>query len=405
MTNISVEAFLLDGKNTMTPYTCLPSRYYSDVSEQQHQKYLNVNQVGSYYVNNEHIEELPLHQGPSGSDCCRELREDFSEGVSYNTDVQLSSSMKNTETLIPALRPPPPNFKKMESLNQRLKSVRNSLSESWDQSYLEDGTPRTPSIIKSTQISHSYFCPNGMNVGNTINQLPSNQNNSGSEERPNQSLLGHSEKILRTNVIDINSESDLFQNDADSLSAQISNMWLEQTQAPLPQVQYQSNVNIYDSQSPSQISCNVPNLWRPKKKKTSNNSDKFCDVRKNSMRRTVENTCPTISQAFFKNTNGESSSGYHYKVENEDKKSLKEDFRQSDKSNFKGIVTAANINSIKQTHSPLVGLSGELREKKLDILLADMPDSSDEERLTALQCTGWDVPAAVKYIKLDRLIR
>lgn len=75
----------------------------------------------------------------------------------------------------------------------------------------------------------------------------------------------------------------------------------------------------------------------------------------------VNSTCPTISQAFFKSTT--------------------------------------------PRHPPLVGLSGELRSKKLSLLAAEVPAADEDERISALEATGWDVPAAARRVKLDRLLR
>ncbi|XP_069685930.1 activated Cdc42 kinase Ack [Periplaneta americana] len=54
----------------------------------------------------------------------------------------------------------------------------------------------------------------------------------------------------------------------------------------------------------------------------------------------------------------------------------------------------------------VVSLSGELRASKVQGLLQEIGDSAaEEEGLAALQATGWDVQAAARHIKLNRLVR
>lgn len=54
----------------------------------------------------------------------------------------------------------------------------------------------------------------------------------------------------------------------------------------------------------------------------------------------------------------------------------------------------------------MVSLSGELRTNKVQGLLQEIGDAAaEEEALAALQATGWDVQAAARQIKLNRLIR
>lgn len=52
-----------------------------------------------------------------------------------------------------------------------------------------------------------------------------------------------------------------------------------------------------------------------------------------------------------------------------------------------------------------VGVSGELRADKVSRLQDAVGDAREEECVAALNATGWDVAAAAKRIKLDRLDR
>ncbi|KAJ9589589.1 hypothetical protein L9F63_017174 [Diploptera punctata] len=54
----------------------------------------------------------------------------------------------------------------------------------------------------------------------------------------------------------------------------------------------------------------------------------------------------------------------------------------------------------------VVSISGELRASKVQGLLQEIGDNAaEEEALAALQATGWDVQAAARHIKLNRLTR
>jgi len=53
-----------------------------------------------------------------------------------------------------------------------------------------------------------------------------------------------------------------------------------------------------------------------------------------------------------------------------------------------------------------VSRSGDLWTSKVQSLLQEIGDpAAEEEGLAALQATGWDVQAAARHIKLNRLIR
>jgi hypothetical protein len=53
-----------------------------------------------------------------------------------------------------------------------------------------------------------------------------------------------------------------------------------------------------------------------------------------------------------------------------------------------------------------VSLSGDLWTGKVQSLLQEIGDAAaEEEGLAALQATGWDVQAAARHIKLNRLLR
>jgi len=52
-----------------------------------------------------------------------------------------------------------------------------------------------------------------------------------------------------------------------------------------------------------------------------------------------------------------------------------------------------------------VSVSGELRADKLARLLQAVGGATESECVAALQATGWDVQAAAKHIKLERLVR
>ncbi|KAK3930475.1 Activated CDC42 kinase 1 [Frankliniella fusca] len=52
-----------------------------------------------------------------------------------------------------------------------------------------------------------------------------------------------------------------------------------------------------------------------------------------------------------------------------------------------------------------VGVSGELRANKVSRLQDAVGDAREDECVSALNATGWDVTAAAKRIKVDRLDR
>jgi hypothetical protein len=53
-----------------------------------------------------------------------------------------------------------------------------------------------------------------------------------------------------------------------------------------------------------------------------------------------------------------------------------------------------------------VSLSGDLWTGKVQRLLQEVGDpAAEEEGLAALQATGWDVQAAARHVKLNRLLR
>lgn len=52
-----------------------------------------------------------------------------------------------------------------------------------------------------------------------------------------------------------------------------------------------------------------------------------------------------------------------------------------------------------------VSVSGELRADKVSRLQDAVGDAREDECVAALNATGWDVAAAAKRIKLDRLDR
>lgn len=54
----------------------------------------------------------------------------------------------------------------------------------------------------------------------------------------------------------------------------------------------------------------------------------------------------------------------------------------------------------------MVSVGEEMRTRKVQGLLQEIGDAAaEEEGLAALQATGWDVQAASRHVKLNRLLR
>lgn len=69
------------------------------------------------------------------------------------------------------------------------------------------------------------------------------------------------------------------------------------------------------------------------------------------------------------------------------------------------IVPASPASSPRSSAKVEVGVSGELRADKVSRLQDAVGDAREQECVAALNATGWEVAAAVKRIKLDRLER
>ncbi|KAK6617837.1 hypothetical protein RUM43_014065 [Polyplax serrata] len=376
----------------------IQTRYYSDVSEQQSNTYLNVDRYGghlaSYYANEECCEKVIGVHNQTDSNFVRELEKTLHERETpANINEKPNMPKNNGRQLIPALRPPPPNLKKTASPPVRQSCVPENEAGNSD-SQLEEESSNSWSYP-------SQFTSKFQGVGPLSQFDPCQRDTSIPYER---------NKVLRTKVIDINTGSDLFQNETDELSSRIGQIWLTKTQIPSStNDQFPDNVDMYSSilrtQQPQTAVPTADVEGTRVRRKKSNTGSVGSSFQRSSLRSNVNNQCPTISQAFFKNINGAKEGSYQNGFERKNRVVA----NAEESHNFPNFPASRglsqSITSIKQTHSPLVGLSGELREKKLDKLLSEMPDAGDEERLTALQYTGWDVPAAVKYIKLDRLLR
>mgnify|MGYP007016984153 FL=1 len=385
------------------------TRYYSDVPDQQRNTYLNVDNFENstfFYASGESSKRVSNQTDPNLGN------------QSMDGNLKQNCSDTNSELLIPALRPPPPNLKKLESsvlMSNAETSLRQGTIERENRNHSYPAVnEKDLNFPQTSACTSSWFGSSQSNIKTqeSLSQESffSNQTNvSGTSNNSNQDFSG---RVLRTKVIDINTKSDLFHDETDSISNQISKMWLDKNQIA-SEPSFPNNVDMYSSilkdksQGAASLSYSSDGESKKINKKKSvpvcNNS---LDGRSCSIRGNIDNHCPTISQAFFKNINSAKDVVNCYEGCSEEKnKSLSTEYSLNVASNNSPSHYDRRITSIKQTHSPLVGLSGELREKKLEKLWNEMPDTSDEERLTALQRTGWDVPAAIKFIKLDRLLR
>lgn len=396
-------SFLAKETNSFETTENVYTRYYSDVLEQPQNTYLNVDQyegeVPSYYGKEESRGNISAVQTDVHLNFIKELEKSLiGKETNINASV-MQNSPKDSGPLIPALRPPPPNLKKTISPPLKPDSVGHETSETWATAGIES------SRQESTNSSWTYPSQSTFNSQNVWTQP---QLGSSNAEVSKKHEINLSDKVLRTKIIDINTSSDLFQTGAESLSAKIGQMWLDKNEIP-SSTHFPDNVDMYtsilsQSQSLARANSSSDTECKTVRKKKSNVGSGY-NFQRSSLRSNVDSKCPTISQAFFKNINGVKDSSYHSGLEKINRILPANEMSHSFPNLSSTSGLSPNITNIKQTHSPLVGLSGELREKKLDKLLMEMPDAGDEERLTALQYTGWDVPAAVKYIKLDRLLR
>ena len=384
------------------------TRYYSDVPDQQRNTYLNVDNFENstfFYASGESSKHVSNQTDPNLGN------------QSMDGNLKQNCSDTNSELLIPALRPPPPNLKKVESsvlMSNAETSLRQGTIERENRNHSYPAVnEKDLNFPQTSACTSSWFGSSQSNIKTqeSLSQESffSNQTNvSGTSNNSNQDFSG---RVLRTKVIDINTKSDLFYDETDSISNQISKMWLDKNQIA-SEPSFPNNVDMYSSilKDKSQGAASLSYSSDGESKKI--NKKKSVPVCNNSLdgrssiRGNIDNHCPTISQAFFKNINSAKDVVNCYEGCSEEKnKSLSTEYSLNVATNNSPSHYDRRITSIKQTHSPLVGLSGELREKKLEKLWNEMPDTSDEERLTALQRTGWDVPAAIKFIKLDRLLR
>lgn len=405
-----------------------------------------------------------------------------------NLNTQKDSPKKQSgNALIPALRPPPPNLKKSSPKTEPemvlspsglvtpntwepppTSASTSSLPtgfQQWENDYTSEQnntwqgeTFNPPAQESVNQWNSSPSFHPAQETGNQWNsssyhpaQESSSQWNSSPSYHPaqesnaqwNSSPSYHPthENVLRTNVLDVNASSELFENREDNLTMKLNQLWLDRTQTPVEPTssfpanvdmttsilqvdpwQQNTNLNSWDvPDSSTSTTSNAVEIRKTKKKRsntlTSVKSNNLSSVQRNSLSENVNSTCPTISQAFFKSVNSKKENSYQPLQNGIDKrKSLDKNrlagnyviYKSSPNLNASGSVSGKSGNmttSIRPSHPPLVGLSGELRMRKLEMLLNEMPDAGEEERITALQHTGWEVPAAVKCIKLERLLR
>ncbi|KAL0267802.1 UNVERIFIED_CONTAM: hypothetical protein PYX00_009960 [Menopon gallinae] len=437
------------------------TRYYSHVQEQMLNMYANVDGNYSQYCNS----HISLNYNPNEMDRGdQHFMVASAQGVTENHAShdflpQKDPPKKKVDALIPALRPPPPNIKKLNTSPSKnepeaILSPSGLITANWEQSFNQQetyGQHERPETVDSWNnlFSDQSRADSQINFQtvNTWHETDGNSNSvhetlSANSMTNNDGFQDHNymqqtsgNNVLRTKVIDINSSCELFESNPDNLSVQLNDFHLEPTVQPQEQSQlFFDNVDMFSSFSVGKESVGMGNSvtdswdgassasgnpligYSPKKcdkpkRKTSRSNSQSSNANRSSVRTSLENPSPTISQAFFKNAS---------KKENETTTfqngvTTRENY---EKNRFSNTLTQSSSNlivnksvgvryesSIKRTHSPLVGLSGELRMKKLDLLLAEMPDTGEEERITALQYTGWDVPAAVKYIKLEKLLR
>lgn len=409
-----------------------------------------------YYANSEqNTPNVPRIPNTPDSSFIQELEKRIGEKENQcNLNVKQDSPKKNANALIPALRPPPPNIKKSSPSRpepEMVLSPSGLVTNTWDQTShcsmeadvrnaasINSWTQQEPEPLPSlpSQITNTWDRSRPLNTNPRMDQLTNRWS------PPHHSSVQES-TVVRTNVIDINSSSDLFENKTDALTKKLNEMWLDKTQPVVEQRNaYPVNVDMYSSilkkdpwqqqadtwDSPNTSSSTINSFnsvdkKKVKKKKSNSsmssissvNSKQLSSLQRHSLSSNVNSTCPTISQAFFKSVNTKQENSYQPlqngvdpgKRKNVEKNRISSNYviyQSSPNLNMTGTLDG-NISSIKKTHSPLVGLSGELRMRKLEMLLSEMPDAGEEERITALQHTGWDVPAATKCIKLDRLLR
>lgn len=50
-------------------------------------------------------------------------------------------------------------------------------------------------------------------------------------------------------------------------------------------------------------------------------------------------------------------------------------------------------------------MTAEYRNNKISKIREEVPDAENEESLSALQASGWDVAAAIRSMKTDKLFR
>lgn len=437
------------------------SRYYSHVQDQILNTYANISGSCPQYCNS----HISLNYGTNEVD---QEDEHFLmgsvQGVGENNAThdflsQNDSSTRKVETLIPALRPPPPNIKKSNvspSKNEpeTILSPSGLITANWEQSFNQQETcahhDKSETVDSWNNLDSDQNRAESQKNVHTVNKWHEADGNSNFlHERLSANSLTNNDgfqdhnfirqssgsNVLRTKVIDINSSCELFESNSDNLSVQFNDLHLQPTAQPQEQNKFFfENVDMFSSFSagkePFSMSSSVTDMWdgtssatdsalidySPKncdksKCKTSRANSQASYSRRSSMRTSLENPSPTISQAFFKNASRKENEITTFQNGVIPRENV-------EKNRFSNIMTQNSSNlsvnknvgfryesSIRRTHSPLVGLSGELRMKKLDLLLAEMPDTGEEERITALQYTGWDVPAAVKYIKLEKLLR